>query len=345
MKLLLSFLLLTSLNSFSQSGCTNIWALNFDPLASSDDGSCDSFQSIVSYNAQLNDPITVGTGISNLHAAILDHGPIQLGLKVNKRFVADVVPTNNNEYHVLTGFSQTSFFDPTPVPGIGTWDFIYSINLGDYTFADLQIFVSIDFDPIDGPTQSAAFDLPVSSVMASIGQSSASFKQGSENLGFNYWLAIAGPSASNYDPLSPGVYDISIRVENLASNVLGSAQIKVIADEPIDGCTAQDACNYNPSANVDDNTCVFATAYADCDGNCLNDFNNNGICDDLEIIGCTYVTAVNYSAQATMDDGTCIFEDCDLSDCAAADFNNDGIVGVSDLFIFLSLYNTTCAAE
>lgn len=345
MKLILSLLILSTLHAFSQPGCTNIWAINFNPLASSDDGSCLSYQSFNSFDSQLNDPITVGTGISNLHAAIIDHGPVQLGLKVNKRFVSDVVPVNNNEYHVLTGYSQTSFFDPTPVPGIGTWDFIYSINLGDYTFSDLQIFVSIDFDPIDGPTQSAAFDLPVSSIMASIGQSTASFKQGSENLGFNYWLAVAGPSAANYDPLSPGVYDISIRLENLASNVLGSASIKVIADDPFDGCTDPNACNFNPLANVDDNTCSYATDYADCNGNCLNDFNNNGICDDIEITGCTYLSALNYSNQATMDDGTCVFEVCDFSDCAAADFNNDGFVGLSDLFVFLSLYNTSCSLE
>ena len=50
---------------------------------------------------------------------------------------------------------------------------------------------------------------------------------------------------------------------------------------PILGCTDPTACNYNPSANTDD-------------GSCLTDY------------GCTDPTAFNYDPTATCDDGSCI---------------------------------------
>lgn len=66
---------------------------------------------------------------------------------------------------------------------------------------------------------------------------------------------------------------------------------------------------------------------------------------DLEVIpcgiqGCTYSTASNYNPAATMDDGSCIFPNC-VDDCPA-DFNNDEIIGVSDLLYFIGIYGTLC---
>lgn len=330
---------------WGQSDCSNPWALNFNPSAPLNSDDCLFYPTFLEFDATLNDPITVGTGISNEHAAIANHGPVQIGLKVNERYVGDIIPIDNNVYHAYTGYSRTSFFDPTPVPGISTWDLIYSINLGDLTFNDLEVYVTMDFDPIDGPTQNPFFDLPVSDVMESIGQGGSSFRQGSENLGFNFWLAVAGPVASAFDPLSPGVYNFSIRIENLANNILAENSIIVVVDEPIDGCTDEIACNYNSEANVDDNTCFYPSPFEDCDGNCLIDYNENGLCDGNEVVGCTYVNATNYNSDATMDNGGCQFQPCDLDNCGAADFNQNGVVDLSDLFVFLSLYNTSCPLE
>ena len=39
--------------------------------------------------------------------------------------------------------------------------------------------------------------------------------------------------------------------------------------EPIYGCTGTDYCNYNPLANMDDGSCVYAQEGFDCDGNLL----------------------------------------------------------------------------
>jgi hypothetical protein len=82
------------------------------------------------------------------------------------------------------------------------------------------------------------------------------------------------------------------------------------------GCLVPSACNYNPAAGVDDCT----------------------LCDFTSCLGCTYVDADNYNPAAIIDDGSCTGF---ASDCPA-DFNDDGIVGVSDLLFFIGQYGTTC---
>jgi len=71
------------------------------------------------------------------------------------------------------------------------------------------------------------------------------------------------------------------------------------------------ACNYDDTATVDDGGCVFpASAFVDCNGDCINDGNNNGICDEQETLGCTDVNACNFDMDATFDDGNCESTSC-----------------------------------
>ena len=48
------------------------------------------------------------------------------------------------------------------------------------------------------------------------------------------------------------------------------------------GCTDWPACNFNPNAIQDDGSCIYAEEYYDCDGNCLEDLDDDGICDSCE---------------------------------------------------------------
>ena len=89
----------------------------------------------------------------------------------------------------------------------------------------------------------------------------------------------------------------------------------VCDDSEILGCIDTNACNYNSSATQDDGSCynndlgcgcdtpAADTGY-DCDGNCLNDQDNDGICDEFEIEGCTDETACNYDRTATDKNGS-----------------------------------------
>ena len=76
------------------------------------------------------------------------------------------------------------------------------------------------------------------------------------------------------------------------------------------GCIDEQACNYDTVATINDfSMCEYPeNAFVDCDSNCLNDTDGDGICDENEIPGCTDPTATNYNPEATDDNGTCIPE-------------------------------------
>ena len=83
------------------------------------------------------------------------------------------------------------------------------------------------------------------------------------------------------------------------------------------GCNDAEACNYNATAYLADNTsCTY-----DC-------------------YGCTYPGAENFTNGATLDDGTCTFAPSG-SDCPA-DINNDGTITAADLLLFLSAFGQNC---
>ena len=77
------------------------------------------------------------------------------------------------------------------------------------------------------------------------------------------------------------------------------------------GCTDAAACNYDATATLDDDSCQYpALDFLDCDGNCVNDTDGDGICNELEIPGCMDPEADSYMLEATDDDGSCIYLGC-----------------------------------
>ena len=51
------------------------------------------------------------------------------------------------------------------------------------------------------------------------------------------------------------------------------------------GCTDPEACNYDPTilpAGFDDGSCVYPYQFYDCEDNCINDIDNDLICDELD---------------------------------------------------------------
>lgn len=77
------------------------------------------------------------------------------------------------------------------------------------------------------------------------------------------------------------------------------------------GCTDAAACNYDATASYDDGSCTYAPGpFLDCNGDCINDGNANGICDEQETLGCTNLGACNFDSDATFDDGSCEFLSC-----------------------------------
>ena len=106
------------------------------------------------------------------------------------------------------------------------------------------------------------------------------------------------------------------------------------AGGPVEGCDAADACNYNPDATVNDGSCLYpqdicnGASNVDCDCACLNDSDNDLVCDEDEVVGCQDATACNFNPLAT-DDGTCEFADAGL-DCDGNCLNDADEDGVCD---------------
>ena len=71
-------------------------------------------------------------------------------------------------------------------------------------------------------------------------------------------------------------------------------------------------CNYNLSANIIVG-CLPPQAfnggldYRACNGVCINDIDNDNVCDEEEVSGCTEPEACNYQESATDNDGSCHF--------------------------------------
>ena len=94
------------------------------------------------------------------------------------------------------------------------------------------------------------------------------------------------------------------------------------------GCTNTVACNYNSESINDDGSCVYAEVFYNCLGECLNDTDSDGICDELELAeGCTYIDALNYDEVAIVDDGSCFYE-------FTVNFEN-----VTNITSYVSIYN------
>ena len=84
----------------------------------------------------------------------------------------------------------------------------------------------------------------------------------------------------------------------------------VCDEDEIEGCLNPVACNYVPAGTVTDLvTCEFAEENLTCAGDCINDVDNDGVCDENEAGGCTDESACNYDADATEDNGTCTYQE------------------------------------
>ncbi|MGF1565785.1 MAG: T9SS type A sorting domain-containing protein [Flavobacteriales bacterium] len=126
------------------------------------------------------------------------------------------------------------------------------------------------------------------------------------------------PLACNYDPAAGWDDGTCIFPESIYhdcdGNCKNDANANGICDEiEREGCADETACNYDPEVNIElVESCTYPAPYYDCDGNCLNDADNNGVCDELETEGCTDPLAFNYDANASVSNNElCIYE-CDM---------------------------------
>ena len=113
------------------------------------------------------------------------------------------------------------------------------------------------------------------------------------------------------------------------TNMEALTSVATLPPTPILGCTDNTACNFDPSANTDDQTCDYSSCFGCMDATylqycntCWDAINQIAVtdgsggayvndtspssCVDLIVNGCTDASQFNYDANANVDDGSCI---------------------------------------
>ena len=123
-------------------------------------------------------------------------------------------------------------------------------------------------------------------------------------------------------PLGVGADQVQMSVAFDGAGTFGGS------NNVVSGCTDASACNYDADADSDDGSCTYPSDDTlDCAGNCVNDADGDGVCDENEISGCTLEAACNYDPTATDNDGSCAQEDAAgvCGGSCQADADADGI--------------------
>lgn len=99
----------------------------------------------------------------------------------------------------------------------------------------------------------------------------------------------------------------------------GTCSTEVEVSEDVMGCMYAAACNFDPSATLDNGACDFISC---------------------EVPGCSYTGALNFEPLATFDDGSCLFND-NVNTCSS-DINGDNLITVGDLLLLLTDFGGIC---
>ena len=145
-------------------------------------------------------------------------------------------------------------------------------------------------------------------------------------------IGCTDTTACNYEPNNT-IDDGSCEYELDGYDCSGNCLVDTDGDSVCDmyevfGCTDTIACNYSDNATENDESCIYSIeTYLDCENNCINDIDEDGVCDEIEILGCTDTVSCNYDPDAT-DEGICTYPIETYLDCnntCINDIDNDGV--------------------
>ena len=309
-------------------GCTDIEASNYDPGALLDDGTCEypapSYSGLTFEQVASNEP-TAGMRTFRVYANF----------------------TNPND-QLTAVFAQQG-----DLLSIATTSSFYQNEFGGAFADEINPFV-FDVDPdaaYDSWFTIGGEDSNLNLSTIGVDEAAASFETGGifqidNELGGSWFVLpdmepLAFPDVDGRVLIAQlttsGQVNLEINLQYRAqdgTNPQAIGEILIFPDLNF-GCTNEEACNYDEDAEDDDGGCVLPELYFDCDENCNNDSDNDGVCDELEVPGCTNVDADNYSSEATDDDGSCEFLGCTIESACNYDATanmNDGSCQFPELF-------------
>ena len=322
------------------SGCTDESADNYNPDATFDDGSCvitgctDPTALNYNPNTTLEDNTTCYYTLPNIIINEIHYNPCNnQGDDFDYEFVellnigdlaADL--SGYEFYNTAGGLDQLGLTFPEGT-SIAAGEFVLIVvseaGAANYAGTGAQIFQMTQGNFSNSGEALALRDAFGNTVNAVTYDDAGAWPSSAQGiLGFNYIESPDGGCATlEYIPEILEVY-LTTPVGN-GNDFGGNWQASWVdngtpgaANSSAFGCNNPDACNFNASALLgDDSQCTF-----DC-------------------TGCTYPNADNFTAGATQDDGSCEFT---IANPCPTDLNGDGSTTTADLLVFLVDFGNTC---
>jgi len=293
--LLLSLFLTFNFSDFSAQICNDPLACNFSEEATSEDDNCD-------FCSCFN-----GTNFTSSHSEygveieiIAEHSEGELSgmttyrLYFTTEFSDDEITsfTGLDEYPL--SFTTDSSFYQEPVFGGATPSNASSTAISFVPNLAYDSWVTIG---LDGPAVA-----PEANVSLLPGPWASTFENGEsftidDGVGSGWYILPGTPNglagASNrilFSQLTTdGDFSGAFRVQVFPQgNSTSDERVDITfafvggTSDNICGCMSSLACNYNPLADYDDDSCEYSDSFYDCDGVCISDLDGDNICDDID---------------------------------------------------------------
>ena len=236
--------------TYDISGCTDSGSCNYNPEAVNDDGSCIYVSSPFSYEIAVSPASWSAAITDNYNSGIL------------------LIDESND-----LGCHEFDFNFEGAIALIQRGECQFSLKALNAQNAGASAVII--YNNIYGGISMAAgsyadeIHIPVYSMDGSSGEELSSWLENSNN--------------SYTTNLQAHTLTIATAAFDCEGNCVNDADQDGICDEDeIEGCLEAAACNFNPEATEENNSCTFAQANYDCTGNCLNDTDQDGICDEDE---------------------------------------------------------------
>ena len=317
-------------------GCTLSFACNFNPEATLDDGSCD-FLSCIAFGC--NDPLACNydpEATFNDGSCTYASFPYDCeGQCVNDgdgdgvcdefevfgctdpaacNFEEGATANDNSCTYDCLGCTNSAAcnYDPAALIDDGSCDFESCLAAGCTDPQACNYDESAQFDDgscIGVPEGNCDCDGNIADALGNCGGDCAEDADGNGVCDDDELEGCTSPLACNYDPeasMDNGTCDF----------------VSCIAF----GCNDPSACNYDPEAEFNDGSCTYATFPYDCEGQCVNDGDGDGVCDEFEVFGCTDPSACNFEEGATANDNSCIYDCLGCTNSAACNYDPAALI-------------------
>ena len=341
----------------TSAGCTNSTACNYDPAAICDDNSC------IFQTACDDDPCTNG-GIFVWNPATC---ACQLNIPsipgCNDNTACNFNPTANCDDNSCI-FQTACDDDPCTNGGVFVWDNVTcSCQLNIPTIPGCPDASACNFNPIANcDDNSCIFQTACDDDPCTNGGTFAwDINTCACQLNIPSIPGCTDNTACNFDPTANCDDNSCLTVPVCNNDVcLGDTEIIdpndpcqcILNQVQVLGCTDQTACNFDPTANCNDGSCILqATCNTDICAGDTEIVDPNDLCacilDVAQVLGCTDLTACNYDPNANCDDNSCLTAPTCNTDICAGDTEivdpNDPCLCILDVTQVLGCTdNTAC---